>query len=224
MRSREAAFVCKQLGINTAPRADQLELMIAAMPGVAKLCFEAPAASPSGLDIGQWKAFHATHCRKGCTRDKVRDECYFKVVHHFLRAGYDPELVAGKTWEDFKRKRPAYVDAWRKEESGCRKAWTKWVHDADGLLSADTDVEPQFAVPLLPATRSKQVWRFNKYGIPYKVRLCLDLKAADVNCSLADWKFRYRGLDDVAAKLKKGDWLASVDISRFYLGFQQVRS
>ena len=30
----EAAFVCKQLGISMAPRADQLELMIAAMPGL----------------------------------------------------------------------------------------------------------------------------------------------------------------------------------------------
>ena len=39
----EAAFVCKQLGIDSVPRADQLELMIAAMPGVEKIVFEGPA-------------------------------------------------------------------------------------------------------------------------------------------------------------------------------------
>ena len=61
------------------------------------------------------------------------------------------------------------------------------------------------------------MWRYTKYGIPYKIRLCLDLKAADVNEATAPWKFKYRGLDDVAKSVKRGDWLASVDISRFYL-------
>ena len=43
------------------------------------------------------------------------------------------------------------------------------------------------------------------------------MKATGVNEATGDWKFRYRALDDVAANLKKGDWLALVDISRFYL-------
>ena len=221
----EAAFVCSQLGIDSVPRADQLELMVAAMPGVTKLIFEG-ATAKSGLDLQEWKKGHATHCSK-CTEDEINDDCYFKVIFHFLRCGYDPELAAGKSWEDFKKQFPAYVDLWRGDEERCRAAWQKWVKHSEGLLSEPTEKEPEFTVPLLPATRSKHKWRYVRYGIPYKVRLCLDLKAAQVNEAAEDWKFRYRALDDVAANLKKGDWLASVDISRFYLRLpagQKLRS
>lgn len=214
--SDEAAFVCRQLGIDSAPRADQLELMIAAMPGVAKLVFEGPAVE-SGLDMGAWRELHALHCTKGCSADSVSKECYFRVVHHFLLRGYDPELLPGKSWDDFRTTIPAYVDAWRKEDAKCAQAWDKWVSNAAGLLSEPSSKEPPFVVPLLPATRSRHVWRFRLHGIPYKVRLCLDLKGSRVNQSVADWKFRYRGMDSVAEKLRRGDWLASVDISRFYL-------
>ena len=34
---------------------------------------------------------------------------------------------------------------------------------------------------------------------------------------LNDWQFRYWGLESVAETVSKGDWLASIDISRFYL-------
>ena len=214
--SDEAAFVCKQLGIDSVPRADQLELMIAAMPGLTKLVFEGPVAK-SGLNISEWKAGHATHCTKGCTASDIDEECYFRVVHHFLLRGYEPELDPGQTWDQFKKKYPAYVDVWRADETRCRKAWEKWKQNSADLLSEPVDKEPEFAVPILPATRSKHRWRFLKHGIPYKVRLCLDLKASKVNGATSDWRFRYRGLDDIAANLKRGDWLASVDISRFYL-------
>ena len=213
--SDEAAFVCSQLGIDSVPRADQLELMVAAMPGVTKLIFEGESVK-SGLNLQEWKERHATHCSK-CTKEEIDDECYFKVLFHFLRCGYEPELESGKSWEDFKKKFPAYVDLWRGDEERCRAAWQKWVDNSEGLLSEPTEAEPAFAVPLLPATRSKHKWRYVRYGVPYKVRLCLDMKAAQVNEATDDWKFRYRALDDVAANLQKGDWLTSVDISRFYL-------
>ena len=214
--SDEAAFVCKQLGIDLVPRADQLELMIKAMPGVAKLEFKGVPAK-SGLSIADWKELHATHCTKGCTKEEIKDECYFQVIHHFLLRGFDPELCKGCSWEDFKKKFPAYVDMWRGDEERCRIAWKKWSEGSEGLLSEPTLEEPEFAVPILPATRSKHRWRYLKYGVPYKVRLCLDLKAAKVNESTEDWKFRYKALDDIATSVQQGDWLASVDISRFYL-------
>ena len=212
----EAAFVCRQLGIDSVPRADQLELMIAAMPGVAKLNFEGVPAK-SGLDIAEWREMHATHCCKGCSKDKLDDQCYFKVIHHFLKCGFDPELAEGCSWQDFKTRFPAYVDMWRGDEERCRAVWKKWIDNAHGLIAEPKVEEPQFAVPLLPATRSKHKWRYLKYGTPYKVRLCLDFKATGVNESTEDWKFKYRALDDVATSVRKGDWLASVDISRFYL-------
>ena len=214
--SDEAAFVCKQLGIDSVPRADQLELMIAAMPGVAQLEFKGLPAK-SGLDMDEWRKWHATHCSKGCTKDEISEDCYFKIVHHFLLCGFDPKLCKGMSWKDFKKKYPAYVDMWRGDEERCRAAWKKWTEGSEGLMSEPVIEEPDFAVPILPATRSKHKWRYLKYGTPYKIRLCLDLKATGVNESTEDWKFRYKALDDIAASVEQGDWLASVDISRFYL-------
>ena len=43
-------FVCNQLGIDQVPRADQFELMIAAIPDLTSLKFEgSPVAS--GIDV-----------------------------------------------------------------------------------------------------------------------------------------------------------------------------
>ena len=85
------------------------------------------------------------------------------------------------------------------------------------IISQASTHERDLVIPLLPATHSKHVWRYSRFGTPYKVRLCLDLKASGVNDAVADWKLRYRDLHDVACKVKQGDWLASLDISRFYL-------
>ena len=211
-----AAFVCSQLGINTAPRADQIELLIAAMPGAASIVFEGPPAE-SGLDIEYWKKCHLTHCKNGCTDKEIHPDCYFKIMHHFLLRGFDPKLQEGRTWEEFKTQVEAYIPAWNKEKSRSEKAWKKWECEAADFLSPPSAKEPQLVVPLLPASRSKHVWRYHKYGTPYKIRLCLDLKSAQVNDATCDWKFRYRGLDDLASSINRNDWLASVDISRFYL-------
>ena len=212
----EAAFVCAQLGIDNVPRADQLELMIAAMPGLLDVKFEGPEAE-SGLDVPLWQELHATHCCNGCTATKINPKCYFKVVHHYLLRGYDPALLPGEAWGAFRTNKEAYIEAWNKDRTRCGDAWEKWKTQAAGLLSAPSEVEPPLVVPLHPAARSKHVWRYLRHGTPYKVRLCLDLKSAGVNSAVAEWKFRYRGLGDIAASLRKGDWLASVDISRFYL-------
>ena len=49
------------------------------------------------------------------------------------------------------------------------------------------------------------------------MRLCVDFKNGGLNDMLDEWSFRYWGLESVAETVKKGDWLASIDISRFYL-------
>ena len=45
----------------------------------------------------------------------------------------------------------------------------------------------------------------------------MDLKNGDLNDMFEDCPFRYLGLDSVPTKVKQGDWLAALDISRFYL-------
>ena len=49
------------------------------------------------------------------------------------------------------------------------------------------------------------------------MQLCLDLKCSKYNERLSDWLFRYLGLDAIAEAIQRGDWLTTVDISRFYL-------
>ena len=94
---------------------------------------------------------------------------------------------------------------------------SRTVSQCEGLMS-DTQKMCDFIFsPLLPVVKEKDRWKFYMYGVPYKVRLCLDLKQSGYNDTIHDWPFRYRSLDAIAEKIHKGDWLATVDISRFYL-------
>ena len=45
----------------------------------------------------------------------------------------------------------------------------------------------------------------------------MDLKNGGLNDMYEDWLFRYVGIDNIASKVQQGDWLAAIDISRFYL-------
>ena len=84
-------------------------------------------------------------------------------------------------------------------------------------MSPPTDVVPPVFFPLLPVVREKDRWIFVNDDVMYKVRLCMDLKNGGVNDMYEDWLFRYVGIDNVASKVEQGDWLAAIDISRFYL-------
>ena len=197
------------------PRADDLEGMVAAFPGLDRVNWDAEPVQ-SELDAGLWHAWHARHCDK-CSELKIDDECYFKLVHHFLRTGFEPTEREGCDTSTAKPSCRAYVDLWRKEEAGCEKALDKWETQADYLMSAPTDVRPPVFFPLLPVVREKDRWVFVNDDIMYKIRLCMDLKNGGLNDMYEDWLFRYVGIDNVAAKVQQGDWLAAIDISRFYL-------
>ena len=208
------------------PRADELEKMIATFPGYDDVNWDAPAVT-SGLDIGLWRAMHARHCTNHCSELAVDDNCYFKLVEHFLRTGFEPAVEPGCDVFTASPSCRAYVDQWRKEEKGCELAYDKWVTQAEHLISESVGEPPSCFFPLLPAVRQKDRWRFTKEGVPYKVRLCLDLKNGGLNDMFSDWPFQYLGLDDIASVIQPGDWLATIDISRFYLRLpagQRLRS
>jgi hypothetical protein len=48
------------------PRCDDLEDMVAAMPGIGGLNEDAPPLD-SGLDVDLWQKLHASHCQRGCS-------------------------------------------------------------------------------------------------------------------------------------------------------------
>ena len=77
----------KELGTDARPRADELEEMVAAFPGLDQIDWDA-APVDSGVDCKLWKAWHARHCA-ACTPTKIHDDCYFKIIHHFLRTGFN---------------------------------------------------------------------------------------------------------------------------------------
>ena len=201
--------------VSDKPRADDLEGMIAAFPGLDRVDWDAEPVQ-SDLDTGLWRAWHARHCDK-CSELKIDSDCYFRLVYHFLDTGFEPTEVEGADTSTATPPCRAYVNLWREEEAGCLKALDKWETQADYLMSPPTDVVPPLFFPLLPVVREKDRWLFVNDEVMYKVRLCMDLKSGGLNDMYEDWLFRYVGIDNVAAKVQQGDWLAAIDISRFYL-------
>ena len=84
-------------------------------------------------------------------------------------------------------------------------------------MSELTDEWPELFSPLLPVSREKDKWRWQKLGKDYKMRLCLDLKKSGYNKRLLDWLFRYCCIHVITERIQQGDWLAALDISKFYL-------
>ena len=210
---KERAFA-KLSMFSDRPRADELERMVAAYPALSKVDWDAEPVK-SDMNCALWLAYHARHCKK-CTPTAVHQGCYFRLIYHFLRTGFEPPEdpavePAGKA------PHRAYVGKWKKERQRCKVAFNKWVRESEGLMSARRDAMPNFYSPLLPVVRGKDKWRYECTGADYKVRLCLDLKCSGYNNRLYDWPFRYRGLDAIAETVQQDDWLAALDISRFYL-------
>jgi hypothetical protein len=198
------------------PRCDDLEQMISSMPGFGSIDWDAPAVE-SGLDVSLWMREHALHCSAGCSSEEPAPGCYFAVIHHFLRTGFSPPLMPGRSYGDARPPTMAYVELWHAERVGCEAAYRKWLAEASAIVSAQLRAQPYCVFPLLPVVRSKCRWRYARDGTPYKVRLCMDFRTGGLNDLLAPWPFRYRGLDDVASTVSDNDWMCTIDISNFFL-------
>lgn len=211
---KEKAFA-KECGFWSRPLANDPRAMMEAYPNLQDIDYSARPVQ-SGINSQLWQFWHARHCMR-CTEVRVDKDCYFKPVHHFLRCGF--ELPARRGFDIFATKpsRVAYVDKWREEEARCQESFAKWKADSSGLMSPAVAATPKLVFPLLPVVRAKDAWRHRRTGENYKVRLCMDFKNGGFNDMLDDWPFRYWGLESVAETVSKGDWLASIDISRFYL-------
>ena len=210
---KERAFA-KVSMFKDRPRADELERLAAEYPALSQVDWDAKPVK-SDINCALWLAYHARHCSK-CTPTAVHKDCYFRLIYHFLRTGFEPPEDSGAE-QAGKSPHRAYVGKWKQEKTRCGVAFNKWVRESEGLMSASVDASPAFYSPLLPVVREKDRWRYECNGVDYKVRLCLDLKCSGYNDRLCDWPFRYRGLDAIAETVRQNDWLAALDISRFYL-------
>ena len=210
----EKAFA-KECGFSDCPLANDPEAMMRAYPALDQIDYEAAPVS-SGLNTSLWRLWHAKHCSK-CSQERIHDECYFKPMFHFLRSGFELPARRGFDIYEARPSRVAYVDKWREEQVRCETAFKKWQEDSSGLMSPAVASKPKLVFPLLPVVRAKDAWRHKQSGEEYKVRLCVDFKNGGFNDMLDEWPFRYWGLESVAETVSQGDWLASIDISRFYL-------
>ena len=221
---KEKAFA-KQCGFSGKPRANDPRAMMQAFPNVQDIDYDRQPVE-SGINASLWRFWHARHCSR-CTQEAVHDTCYFKPLWHFLNTGFELPVRRGFDIYSAQPTRVAYVDKWREEEARCKRAFKKWEDDSSGLMSPVVSSVPRLVFPLLPVVRSKDAWRHRQTGEDYKVRLCVDFKNGGFNDMLEEWPFRYWGLESVAETVSRGDWLASIDISRFYLRLpagKQLRS
>ena len=213
-KGEKAKAFAKECGVSDKPQANDPEAMMNSYPDLDGIDYSAPEVE-SGINGSLWKFWHARHCTR-CTQSQVHDKCYFKPLLHFLTTGFELPVQPGLDIYAARPSRVAYVDKWREEEARCRTAFKKWEDDST-LMSPVVSSPPELVFPLLPVVRAKDAWRHKQTGADYKVRLCVDFKNGGLNDMLQDWPFRYWGLESVAESVQRGDWLASVDISRFYL-------
>ena len=212
----EAAFA-KACGVDSRPRADDLEGMYENFPYVGDIDWTAPDVH-FGLHMPTWRLYHSFHCRQGCTRYIVQPHCYFIYLEYFLRTGFEPALEpSAPTPHDSLHR--AYVDMWHDNKSSCERALTKWLESDVTFISPVTSIPPASCCALLPVIKARDLWKQHMLGMPknVKARLCLDLKTSGDNKKTAPWLFRYLVMQLVFACVKPTDYLTVLDIDQFYM-------
>ena len=122
MAHADKVAFAKEIGTDGRPRADELERMVASFPGLDEIDWDAEPVQ-SGINCALWKAWHARHC-SACTPTAIHKDCYFRVIYHFLRTGFDPPEDPSQEQEQQSAPR-AYVNKWRREQERCDKAFDK---------------------------------------------------------------------------------------------------
>ena len=140
---KEKAFA-KSCGFSDKPLANDPEAMMRAYPGLHHIKYDVPPVQ-SGINVALWQLWHARHCAH-CTPDKIHDNCYFKPLIHFLRAGFELPVRQGTDIFSARPSRVAYVDKWREEEARCRTAFKKWENDSSGLMSPSVAAIPKLSL------------------------------------------------------------------------------
>ena len=201
---------------NHVPRADDLEALMFSFPGIDKIDYSKPPppCPYNELDVDLWHELHATHCRATprCTATTISENCYFKPFHYMIKYGFQAALKPGCSIADIRPHSPAYIHLWNKDEIRCAKAFKKLLQSTH-LQPID---DPPLIFPLLPVIKGKHLWRFEKFGTDFKIRLAEDIATSGGNDIFADWKIRYLALFAVGKIISRGDFLATRDITGFF--------
>ena len=201
---------------NQIPRADDIEALLRSFPGIDKIDYDniPPPCPYNELDVELWHKMHATHCRATpkCTATTISDCCYFKPFHYMIRYGFQAALRTGCTTADIQPHSPAYIHLWNKDKERCSRAFSK-LFKSTHLQPIDN---PPLIFPLLPVIKGKQLWRYEKFGTDFNLRLAEDITSSGGNDIFADWKIRYLALFAIGQIIARGDFLATRDITGFF--------
>ena len=151
---KQKAFA-KSCDLSSRPRADDLEAMMKAFPGLDRINYDAESVA-SGINEEVWKFWHARHCLRCLHSTPCTKIAIFKVLLHFLKTGIEPTVEQGADIDTVRLSRVVYVDKWREEESRCRMTFAKWEADSSGLMSsAACGVKTEAGIPIVAGSEVK---------------------------------------------------------------------
>ena len=135
--------------------------------------------------------------------------CYAQHLFRGLCFGYLPAISGPIDEFSFDNYRSVLVP---EHPEALRKAWAKQ-RDMDGVFGAGDE---RYVSPLTEAKRFPDEWRAKQEGSVPKRRVCFDASRG-INPNLLEWRFRYTDFPFILAHVRKGDFIALVDLRSFYL-------
>lgn len=169
-------------------------------------------AVESPLNPAAWEMYHLRHCKTCGSKGEVVEHCYFHRMLHHIRYGYPLHQAAcGSIGTDLIDN---YKTIEEEHESVC--AYLDKCEDLGAVSELVALPEGAGTLPLSCVVRDKDRRKSRLTNKPLKIRVVADY-SRQVNDALDKWKFKYEGVDAAAELVTPGCWLATVDISKFFL-------
>ena len=136
-------------------------------------------------------------------------DCYAEHLYGGLAYGYAPRIIKRIRAFDI----PTYKSVLNPESrDSVQAAWLKQTN-MPGLFSPGST---QYVSSLTVTKKNKDVWLSQQTGAPVKVRICVDL-SRQINDRCADFRFRYCDLRYILSQLRKGVFVAMLDLRSYFL-------
>ena len=136
-------------------------------------------------------------------------ECYAQHLFRGLCFGYLPATSCPIEEFQFDNYRSVVEP---EHPEALQKAWAKQ-RNMEGVFGPG---DPRYVSPLTEAKRYRDEWEAEQRGAVPKRRVCFDASRG-INDCLTKWAFRYTDFPFILAHVRKGDFLAMVDLRSFYL-------
>ena len=150
------AFLNNQPLPPQVPRADDIEAMLAAFPGLHELDYDNPPTCPfNELDPAKWMYYHSLHCTNSppCSSRIPAKSCYARPLLYMITHGFHAALRKDASLDSIAVHPSAYVSLWNRHPTQCKTAFKKL--RASTRLRTIKDAE--FIFPILPVIRGKDL-------------------------------------------------------------------